>query len=316
MASDGMPAQHRGGPWWVVGTEALEVRTGERQRAGVLGKLEPHQRLLQVHPCFAAFATPQLDVGQRHQIMAQRMRPPGRTVQVDGAAHAGERSVQLRPGQVVHGHGLDDARLQGAVALLIPGHQRRAVRLPRARWIAGVEEGGAPFTLVGKTLWLRATDAAVALFEDYRHVATHPRAKRPGQRVSVREHLPPEAQAFFGRDRAWCAAQAEGIGPSCQALVGQLLADRVLERLRAAQAVLALLKPYGQARLEAACARALAHGSPHYRTVKTILATGADHRVDASTATPISYGRTRFTRPATELFADLIPTTPQQDLLH
>ena len=76
MASDGMPAQHRGGPWWVVGTEALEVRTGERQRAGVLGKLEPHQRLLQVHPCFAAFATPQLDVGQRHQIMAQRMRPP------------------------------------------------------------------------------------------------------------------------------------------------------------------------------------------------------------------------------------------------
>jgi hypothetical protein len=37
----------------------------------------------------------------------------------------------------------------------------------------------APFTLVGKTLWLRATDAAVALFEDYRHVATHPRGLRP-----------------------------------------------------------------------------------------------------------------------------------------
>jgi hypothetical protein len=37
----------------------------------------------------------------------------------------------------------------------------------------------APFTLVGKTLWLRATDAAVALFEDYRHVATHPRGQRP-----------------------------------------------------------------------------------------------------------------------------------------
>lgn len=57
----------------------------------------------------------------------------------------------------------------------------------------------APFALVGKLLWLRATDAVVALFEDYRHVATHPRGQRPGQRVSVREHLPPEAQAFFGR---------------------------------------------------------------------------------------------------------------------
>jgi hypothetical protein len=134
--------------------------------------------------------------------------------------------------------------------------------------------------------------------------------------VSVREHLPPEAQAFFGRDRAWCATQAARIGPSCLALIEQLLSDRILERLRAAQGVLALLKPYGQARLEAACARALAHGSPYFRTVKTILATGADQRADAPVLTPPGYGRTRFTRPATELFADLTTPHAQQDLLH
>lgn len=169
----------------------------------------------------------------------------------------------------------------------------------------------APFTLVGKTLWLRATDAAVALFEDYRHVATHPRGLKPGQRVSVREHLPPEAQAFFGHDRAWCAGQAERIGPSCKALIEQLLSDHILERLRAAQGVLALLKPYGRDRLEAACARALAHDSPYYRTVKTILTTGADLRADTPPAAPSGYGRTRFTRDAAELFPH-----PQQDLLH
>jgi transposase len=169
----------------------------------------------------------------------------------------------------------------------------------------------APFTLVGKTLWLRATDAAVALFEDYRHVATHARGLKPGQRVSVREHLPPEAQAFFGKDRAWCAEQAEHIGPSCKALIEQLLSDHILERLRAAQGVLGLLKPYGQARLEAACARALAHDSPYYRTVKTILTTGADLRADTPHATPAGYGRTRFTRAAAELFPH-----PQQELLH
>jgi hypothetical protein len=70
---------------------------------------------------------------------------------------------------------------------------------------------------------------------------------------------------------------------------------------------------------QAACARALAHASPYYRTVKTILATGADQRVDTPAATPAGYGRTRFTRPATELFADVTPCTsthPQQDLLH
>lgn len=173
----------------------------------------------------------------------------------------------------------------------------------------------APFALVGKTLWLRATDAVVALYEDYRHVATHPRGRRPGQRISVPEHLPPEAQAFFGRDRTWCVHQATAIGASCQALIEQLLTDHILERLRAAQGVLALLKPYGTARLEAACARALAHGSPYYRTVKTILATGADQRVDAPATTPTGYGRTRFTRPAAELFGAVHPH-PQQDLLH
>jgi len=39
----------------------------------------------------------------------------------------------------------------------------------------------------------------------------------------MREHLPPEAQAFLGRDRAWCAAQAQRIGSSCMALTAQLL---------------------------------------------------------------------------------------------
>ena len=103
----------------------------------------------------------------------------------------------------------------------------------------------APFALVGKTLWLRATDAVVALYEDYRHVATHPRGQRPGQRVTCKAHLPPEAQAFFAKDRQWCASQAAEVGPQCRALIERLLADNVLERLRAAQGVLGLLKPYG-----------------------------------------------------------------------
>lgn len=171
----------------------------------------------------------------------------------------------------------------------------------------------APFALVGKTLWLRATDAAVALYEDYRHVATHPRGQRPGQRVTCKAHLPPEAQAFFAKDRQWCAAQAAEVGPQCRALIERLLADNVLERLRAAQGVLGLLKPYGAKRLEAACARALAHDSPHYRTVKTILSTKADVQgAQADNHTPPAYaGTNRFTRAAAELFP-----TPQPSTLH
>ena len=160
----------------------------------------------------------------------------------------------------------------------------------------------APFALVGKTLWLRATDSVVALYEDYRHLATHLRAQRPGQRVTLADHLPPEARHFFERDRRWCASQAQAIGPRCTELVARLLGDRIAERLRAAQGVLAMAKRYGNARLEAACQRALAHDSPHYRTVKTILATGADQQPLQEPQTPAAYARARFTRSAADLF--------------
>lgn len=161
-----------------------------------------------------------------------------------------------------------------------------------------------PFALVGKRLWLRATDGSVAIFQDYRLVATHPRGRKPGQRFTVTEHLPPEAQAFFLQDRIWCARQAGVVGPSCAELVAQLLAERIVERLRAAQGVLRLAKTYGPARLEAACARALYHATIQYRSVKNILTGGHDALPLAQTCeTPSAYAATtRFARDAQSLF--------------
>ncbi len=160
----------------------------------------------------------------------------------------------------------------------------------------------APFTLASRPLWLRATDNTVALYEDYRHVYTHLRSRRPGQRMTLAEHLPPEARTFFARDKHWCCHRAAEVGPHCAELVGRLLGDRISERLRAAQGVLGLSSRYGAARLEAACERALAHNSAHYRTVKTILATGADQQPCDTHETPAAYTRARFTRSAAELF--------------
>ena len=127
-------------------------------------------------------------------------------------------------------------------------------------------------------------------------------SRRPGQRMTGADHPPPEARAFFARDKAWCCQRAADVGPHCAELVARLLGDRVAERLRAAQGVLALGARYGNARLEAACERALVHGSAHYRTVKTILAAGADAQSGSSPETPAAYGRARFTRSAAELF--------------
>jgi hypothetical protein len=117
--------------------------------------------------------------------------------------------------------------------------------------------------------------------------------------------MPPEARAFFAHDRDWCLAQAARIGTSCTALIAHLLGDRIVERLRGAQGILRLGNTYGNARLEAACRRALAHASPFYRTVKTILSGGFDLQPLAMHGDKdFVYGRdARFGRDAQTLFA-------------
>lgn len=160
-----------------------------------------------------------------------------------------------------------------------------------------------PFTLVGKTLWLRCTDGSVSIYEDYRQVAAHRRGQRPGERITVRDHLPPQALQFLAHDRQWCLAQAGEVGSACHELIAHLLNDRILERLRAAQGVLRLKEAYGAQRLEAACGRALHHASPYYRTVKTILAGNHDKTPLINAAQDSPYGAdARFVRPAHSLF--------------
>jgi transposase len=134
----------------------------------------------------------------------------------------------------------------------------------------------APFRLVRQQLWLKATSTTVALYQDLKLVATHPRLKRPGQRSTVDEHMPPEALAYKMQDPQWCLKQAEEIGPNCLRLVRRLFSHKVLDNLRAAQGVISLRKKYQPARVEDACTRALYFDNVKYRTVKSILHQGLD----------------------------------------
>lgn len=165
----------------------------------------------------------------------------------------------------------------------------------------------APHALVHQWFWLRASETSVRLFRDHELIAIHPRLWQPGSRSTVDQHLPPEALAYKRQDPQWCRRQAEDIGPCCRELVEALFADRVLDNLRPAQGLIRLGQSYGSGRLEAACARALSHGSPHYRTVKTILQRGADQQPLADRATvdlPAPHsGQGRFCRDTTQLFA-------------
>jgi len=157
-----------------------------------------------------------------------------------------------------------------------------------------------PCQLMGKNVWLRATEKTVKVYHDLNLVAVHPRLKNPGSRSSVDEHMPPEALAWKRQSPRWCRGQAAEIGPSCLQIVEQLLADRILDNLRAVQGIIRLAIQYGPSRLEAACIRALGFDNPRYRTVKSILKQGLDQDRLHNDSAPLAliYSTGRFLRPS------------------
>jgi len=134
----------------------------------------------------------------------------------------------------------------------------------------------APYKLVHRELWLKAAERTVKIYRDLELVAIHPRLRRPGQRSTVPEHLPPDALAYKMQDPQWCLREAAAVGPYCLSLIETLFADHVLDHLRGAQGVIGFRKRYGDLRLERACQRALAFDTPQYQTVKQILKKGLD----------------------------------------
>jgi transposase len=173
----------------------------------------------------------------------------------------------------------------------------------------------APHALIGERLWLRATSRVVQLFHEHALVATHARAHRAGSRVQTEGHLPPEKMRYLMQHPTWCRQRAEKVGPATARFVEQLLGDKVLDHLRAAQATLRLADAFGTARVERACARALACDAVAFKTVKTILLRGLDREplpgdpLPPPAAPPV-YARTFF-----DLFhpADSSATHPQGD---
>jgi hypothetical protein len=167
-----------------------------------------------------------------------------------------------------------------------------------------------PWQHIGKTADVRITATMVQFFIGGQLVKTHPRKGR-GKQTDFGDY-PPEKIAFHMRTPAWCRRQAAGIGPACEQVIADLLADNALYRLRAAQGVIGLADKCDPARLEAACAKALAAGDPSYRTVKGILAAGAER--DDPPAAAGDGGAAAFLRgPAS--FANVVPLRPASAII-
>jgi len=136
-----------------------------------------------------------------------------------------------------------------------------------------------PHALVGQTLDLRITASTVEVLHKGQRVAVHARHGE-GRYATVTEHMPKAHQAH----RDWSPKRflrwADQIGPCTAEVVNRQLTDRPHPEhgYRACLGLLNLSKRYSQARLEAACERALAIHSASYQSVKSILKQGLDQQ--------------------------------------
>jgi transposase len=163
----------------------------------------------------------------------------------------------------------------------------------------------APFRLVGQQLWVRGGTQEVQIYTaDYKLVAIHTRAQRPGRRLTNLDHLPAQKVPGLILTRDGCRQQASEIGPATREVVDRLLDHRPEDRLRTAGRLLRLGERFDPQRLETACARALRFDDPAYMTVKRILEQGLDREELPSIEPPPP--AMAFVRTASELVGHLV----------
>jgi transposase len=116
-----------------------------------------------------------------------------------------------------------------------------------------------PGNLIGQRVEVRADRSLVRVFARGQLMKVHPR-QQPGGRSTDPDDLPSERTAYAMRDLDHLRRLATGHGPAIGAYATALL-DTPLPwtRMRQVYALLGLVKKWGAARVEAACASALEH---------------------------------------------------------
>jgi len=120
----------------------------------------------------------------------------------------------------------------------------------------------------------------VECFHQGQRVASHPRSFLKGRHTSAAEHMPKSHREYLEWTPERLVRWAGKSGPSTAGVAQAILDGRPhpLQGYRSCLGLMRLGKLYGEDRLEAACARALAIGATSYRSVESILKQGLDRQ--------------------------------------
>jgi len=118
-----------------------------------------------------------------------------------------------------------------------------------------------PYALVHEKVELRYTNTAVEIFYKAKRVASHLRNDTRGRHTTVKEHMPKTHRQYLEWTPSRIVNWAEKIGTSTAEIVEVILNSRNYpeQGYRSCLGILRLAKTYSEARLEAACKRALAY---------------------------------------------------------
>jgi transposase len=132
---------------------------------------------------------------------------------------------------------------------------------------------------VRQRLEVRATAKVVEVYNRAgRRVASHAREYGRRRYVTDPAHMPPSHRAHLEWTPSRLVDWAQTVSPATAALAEKLLSSRPHPEhsYRACLGLMSLARRYGNERVGAACARALASGAVSYSSVKSILAENLD----------------------------------------
>lgn len=161
-----------------------------------------------------------------------------------------------------------------------------------------------PAAYIGQTVKVRADRHLVRIYHHGVLIKAHPRA-RPGGRSTDAADLPPEKAVYAMRDLDRLQRAAASHGPSVGTLAAAVLQGPLpWTRMRRVYRLLGLARRYGDARVDAACARALELEAPDVSLIARIVENAREHQELPAPAPVGKVVQLRFAR----LEEDFAPT--------
>lgn len=205
--------------------------------------------------------------------------------QVDAAIAALLPSVNERPFQKLEGSRASVfAQLDAPALMPLPAQRYEVARFKTVKvhidYHVEIEAHrySVPHALVGQELYARITRRAVELLLRGQRVAAHARSDRRGGYTTVEAHMPAAHRAHLQWTPQRLIEWGQRIGIACGEFITRLLQTykHPEHGYRSCLGLLSLSRRFGDARLEAACERALSLGALRYRYVRDVLVNNLD----------------------------------------